>query len=269
MISTSTLVASKAILNWRASVGPALLAALLAAMPAPALASPAAWVTPSGPAVPENLLRIVLHLDAPLAAPLDMRHVVLSDSDGTPIDGAFLDLPLAGRDGKSLTLLLHPGRIKTGVGPNVALGPALRAGQSVVLRIDDPQLGRAIEKRWHVQPPLRQAIMPQQWIVQTAKRGGRTPLRVVFPAALDANAAPLLALQGPDGRRVAGTAQLAAGETEWRFTPAQIWRSGSYVLRVHPQLEDPQGNRLCSAFEQAGQSAQQCDDEGRREFIID
>ncbi|HEX5343462.1 MAG TPA: hypothetical protein VFX55_13275 [Duganella sp.] len=247
----------KAILSWLAS----------AALPLAAAA--ATLVTPSGPAVPENLLRIVLHLDTPLQSPLDMRHVVLLGSDGVAIDGAFLDLPLAGRDGKSLTLLLHPGRIKTGVGPNVALGPALRAGQSVVLRIDDPQLGRVVEKRWQVQPALRQAILPQQWTVQPVERGSRMPLRVRLPAALDAGAAPLLALQGPDGQRVAGTARLAAGETEWRFTPAQAWRAGRYVLRVHPQLEDPQGNRLCSAFEQAGQSAQQCDDEGRREFIID
>jgi hypothetical protein len=245
----------------------ALLPALLLALPL--AASAAALVTPSGPAVPENLLRIVVHLEAPLSAPLDMRHVVLSGSDGVAIDGAFLDLPLAGRDGKSLTLLLHPGRIKTGVGPNVAVGPALRAGQSVQLRIDDPQLKRVVEKRWQVRPPLRQAIMPQQWTVPAVKRGSRAPLRVRFPDALDGDAAPLLALQGPDGRRVAGVARLAAGETEWRFTPAQAWRAGSYVLRVHPQLEDPQGNRLCSAFEQAGQSAQQCDDEGRREFIID
>lgn len=247
----------KAILSWLAS----------AALPLAAAA--ATLVTPSGPAVPENLLRIVLHLDTPLQSPLDMRHVVLLGSDGVAIDDAFLDLPLAGRDGKSLTLLLHPGRIKTGVGPNVALGPALRAGQSVVLRIDDPQLGRVVEKRWQVQPALRQAILPQQWTVQPVERGSRMPLRVRLPAALDAGAAPLLALQGPDGQRVAGTARLAAGETEWRFTPAQAWRAGRYVLRVHPQLEDPQGNRLCSAFEQAGQSAQQCDDEGRREFIID
>jgi hypothetical protein len=143
----------KVILNWRVSVsvGAALLALPLAASAAPLL-------TPSGPAVPENLLRIVLHLDAPLSAPLDMRHVVLLGSDGVAIDGAFLDLPLAGSDGKSLTLLLHPGRIKTGVGPNVALGPALRAGQSVVLRIDDPQLGRVVQRHWQVQPPLRQAI---------------------------------------------------------------------------------------------------------------
>lgn len=258
-------VAWKAILSWRAE---ALLLALLAA-PLPPAAAAAALITPSGAAVPENLLRIVLHLDAPLSAPLDMRHVVLLDGAGAVIPDAFLDLPLAGRDGREVTLLLHPGRIKTGVGPNLALGPALRAGQSVVLRIDDPQLGRPVERRWQVQPALRRPIAPQTWTLRAVRRGGRAPLLVSFPQALDSDAAPLLALQGPDGRRLAGTATLAAGERAWRFVPARPWRAGSYVLRVHPQLEDPQGNRLCSAFEQADQSAQQCDEEGRREFMID
>ncbi|MYM66493.1 hypothetical protein GTP45_06535 [Pseudoduganella sp. FT55W] len=264
MTSTNLPVAWKAILNWRANAGVA--AALLVL---PLAAASATLVTPSGPAVPENLLRIVVHLDAPLSAPLDMQHVQLLDGAGVPIKDAFLDLPLAGRDGKSLTLLLHPGRIKTGVGPNVALGPALHAGQSVMLRIDDPQLGRGVEKRWQVLPPLRQPITPQQWTLAALKRGSREPMRVMLPAALDGDAAPLLALQGPDGRRVEGVARLAPGESEWRFAPARAWRAGKYVLRVHSQLEDPQGNRLCAAFEQAQQSAQQCDDEGRREFIID
>lgn len=251
----------KAILNWRAKAG--LLAALL-----PSAVSAAAHVTPSGAEVAENLLRIVLHLDAPLPAPLDMRRVALLDSNGATIADAFLDLPLPGRDGRELTLLLHPGRIKTGVGPNVALGPALRAGQGVLLRIDDPQLGRPLEQRWRVQPALRQRIAPEAWTWHAVQRGGRAPLRVGFPWALDSGAAPLLALQGPDGRRVEGMARLGPGERAWQFTPARPWRPGKYLLRVHPALEDPQGNRLCSAFEQAGQSAQQCGEEGRREFII-
>lgn len=255
----------KAILNWRAKAG--LLTALLAALLSPA-AFAAPHVTPSGAEVPENLLRIVLHLDAPLSAPLDMHHVLLLDSSGATIPDAFLDLPLPGRDGRELTLLLHPGRIKTGVGPNVALGPALRAGQGVLLRIDDPQLGRPLEKRWQVQPALRQRIAPEAWTWHAVQRGGRTTLRIAFPQALDSGAAPMLALQGPDGRRVEGAARLASGERGWQFTPARPWRQGKYLLRVHPALEDPQGNRLCSAFEQAGQSAQQCGEEGRREFII-
>jgi len=256
----------KAIPSWRSS-GAVVALVVLAALPALAPAAPA--ITPSGPQVPENLLRIELHLDRPLAAPLDMRRVRLFDGEGRPIEGAFLDLPLADQRAAEVSLLLHPGRIKTGVGPNLALGPALRAGQAIVLKIDDPQLGKPLEQRWLVGPPLRQAIDPQRWTVQPVQPGGRQPLLVRLPAALDGDAASLLALQGPDGRRVSGTGRLSAGEQEWRFTPAQAWRTGNYVLRIHPRLEDPQGNRLCSAFEQARQSAQACADEGRLPFIID
>ncbi|GJI93293.1 hypothetical protein RugamoR57_00110 [Duganella caerulea] len=235
----------------------------------PGLALAGASVTPSGPEVAENLLRIELHFDQPLTAPLDMAHVTLLDSAGAPIRDAFLDLPLADRSGTEATLLLHPGRIKRGVGPNVALGPALRSGESVTLRIDDPQLGRPLEQRWMVMAPLRQRINPQQWTVQTARRGGRGPLRVIVPAALDGAARDQIAVQGPDGLRVPGAATLAAGEREWRFTPARNWRPGTYLLRIHPQLEDPQGNRLCSAFEEGAQSAQRCDAEGKLAFAID
>lgn len=254
----------KAIPSWRASAGVSLLALLT-----PGLASAVTLVTPSGPAVPANLLRIELHLDAPLSAPLDMRRVMLLDGDGAVIERAFLDLPLASADGRAVTLLLDPGRIKTGVGPNLAMGPALRAGKGVRLRIDDPQLGPVVEKSWQVTAPLRSRIDPRDWTVHAVKRGSRQALRIAFPSALDGGAAPLLAPQGPDGRRLAGVARLAAGEREWRFTPARAWRPGNYLLRVHPRLEDPQGNRLCSAFEQPGQSAQQCAEEGRREFIIE
>jgi hypothetical protein len=254
--------------NWRAN---AALLPLVLGCGAAGVAGLAigASVTPSGPEVAENLLRIELHLDRPMTGALDMSHVTLLDSAGTPIPDAFLDLPLLDRSGRNVTLLLHPGRIKTGVGPNVALGPALRSGQSVTLCIDDPQLGRRFEQHWQVTPPLRERIDPQQWTVQAVRHGGRQPLRVAVPAALDGDAVEAIAVQGPDGRRVAGVATLTTGEREWRFTPAQNWRPGTHLLRIHPRLEDPQGNRLCSAFEQAGQSAQRCEDEGKLAFIIE
>lgn len=248
--------------NWRANA--ALLALALVARTASG-----ASVTPSGPEVAENLLRIELHLDRPITGALDMSHVTLLDSAGTPIPDAFLDLPLLDRSGRNVTLLLHPGRIKTGVGPNVALGPALRSGQSVTLRIDDPQLGRPFEQHWQVTPPLRERIDPQQWTMQTVRRSGRQTLRIIAPAALDGDAVEAIAVQGPDGRRMAGVAMLTAGEREWQFTPKQNWRPGAHLLRIHPRLEDPQGNRLCSAFEQAGQSAKRCEDEGKLAFIIE
>jgi hypothetical protein len=117
--------------------------------------------------------------------------------------------------------------------------------------------------------PLRQPIDPRQWTVHPARGGWREPLRVVLPAALDGEAAAVIAVQGPDGKRVDGVATLAAGEREWRFTPTRRWRPGAHLLRIHPRLEDPQGNRLCSAFEQAEQSARPCDEEGRLAFRIE
>ncbi len=94
-------------------------AALCAVAP---VALAAASVSPAGDSVPANLLRIELRLDAPLNGPLDMRHVRLFDQHGAEIPAPFLDLALPSLDGRTITVLLHPGRIKTDVRPNVDLG---------------------------------------------------------------------------------------------------------------------------------------------------
>lgn len=264
--------ASKAILNWRTEPVPparsalATLAALTCWLALAGTAGAAPRITPSGPGVPENLLRIEVQLDAPLAAPLDMRRVVLRDSAGAVRSDALLDLALPSQDGMSVSLLLHPGRIKSGVGPNLALGPALHPGETVTLTISDPQLGAPLHTSWSVEAAVRDAIEPRRWTVHPVTVGGRTALRIDFPGALDGLAAGLIAVQAPDGRRLAGQAVLAPGERSWRFTPLLPWRAGRYLLRIHPSLEDPQGNRLCSAFEQAEQSKQACQQEGRLEF---
>ncbi len=248
-----------------------MLANLLAALPlALAAGAPLASgaVTPSGPSVPENLLRIEVLLDRPLGAPLDMRFVHLYGATGKRIDDALLDLALPDQDGRRFAVLMHPGRVKSGVGPNLALGPALREGDSVTLVVDDPRQGRTITKRWRVGAALRDALAPARWQLD-APAAGRQALSVTFPSAINASAASLIAVAGADGRRLAGKAWLDAGETVWRFVPSSNWRPGAYQLRVHPSLEDPAGNRLCSAFEQPNQRARQCDSEARVAFRVE
>ncbi|WP_295990398.1 hypothetical protein [Rugamonas sp.] len=228
----------------------------------------AAQLTPSGPTVPENLLRIELRLDAPARAPLDPRFVKLYDESGHVIDDAFLDLALPDRDGRTIALLLHPGRIKTGVGPNLALGPALRQGQLVRLAITDPGLGQPVYKQWRVTAAVRQAIAPADWKLEVPPARGLRPLTVAMAAPLSASSEQLIAVGTADGARLPGRVQLFSGESHWRFTPASPWTPGRYFLRIHPSIEDPAGNRLCSAFEQAGQSQRACDDEVTIAFSI-
>src|SRR5437879_1650774 len=93
-------------------------------------------VYPSGSSIPENLLRIELRFSAPLAGTLAMRLVRLLDAERQEIEGAFLDLPLWSADGSRVAFLLHPGRVKSGVGANVTHGRALHAGSNVTLVVD-------------------------------------------------------------------------------------------------------------------------------------
>jgi len=201
-------------------------AAVLAAAAAAQVAI-AASVTPSGDCVPENLLRIELHLAHPLWPALAMDHVRLVDEDGETIAGAFLDLPLPGDGGRTITLLLHPGRVKTGVGANVAMGRALRAGHDVGLVVDDPRLPAPIRKRWHVTQAKDEGLLARDGRLTLPAVGSRSPLRVTLDSALTSSSARLIAVRAPGGERMAGVASLRAGETVWEFVPTRTWRAGT------------------------------------------
>jgi hypothetical protein len=215
-------------------------------------------VTPTGDTVPENLLRIELRLARPLAHPLAMDHVRLLDGQGHLVEGAFLDLPLPGADGRTLTLLLHPGRVKTGVGANLALGRALHAGEDVTLVVDDPRLGAPLRKQWHVVPAQDEALLAGARLAAPPRAGSRGPVSVRWPASLSASGSTLIGIRGPDGERLAGVATLGDGETTWRFVPAAPWRAGTYAVVVHPRLEDVAGNRPCAPFEARGLDEVEC-----------
>jgi hypothetical protein len=245
-----------------------LIALLLAGATSAAAADSGLTISPSGDSVPENLLRIELNLAQPVDGPLDMRRVHLLDDTGARIDDALLDLALPSTDGKSVAILMHPGRIKSGVGPNVVLGVALHAGVRVTLVVDDPTFGPMVKKQWLVAPALRAPIATAQWRVHAPAAGTRAPLMVTLPAPLNASADQLIGVAAANGQRVPGAASLQAGETEWRLLPTSPWRAGDYALRIHPSIEDPAGNRLCAAFEQAHQSELACDADATIRFTI-
>ena len=234
----------------------ACAAALAAA--AAAHGAVAAAVTPSGDSVPENLLRIELHLPRPLPHPLAMAHVRLVDERGEPIAGALLDLALPGDGGRTITLLLHPARVKTGVGANLAMGRALRAGHDVGLIVDDPELPAPIRKRWHVAQAREEGLLARAWRLAVPAAGSRAPLRVGLDAALTSSSVGLIAVRAPGGERLAGVASLHRGETVWEFVPTRPWRAGRHALVVHPRLEDVAGNRPCTPFETTRLSAIPC-----------
>lgn len=234
-----------------------LLSAASAAAGSPT--KPTGLVYPSGPTVPENLLRVELRFTAPMWTGLTIGDVKLIESDGREIEHAFLDLLLPSSDRRRVTILLAPGRVKSGVGENLAFGRALHAGSVVTLVVASPALARPILKTWQVTAFDADPPQPARWTFQRPRLRSRDALEVQLDMPVSSTAEGLIAIRGPDGQRVAGTGLLESGETVWRFVPAQPWRAGIHALVTHPDLEDPAGNRPCAPFETVAASRVRCE----------
>jgi hypothetical protein len=246
---------------------PALLALLLSVAAATSFAAkPSGIAYPSGSSVPENLLRIELRFSAPLRSPLDISHVKLFDANGREISNAFLDLPLPADNGRLVTILMDPARVKSGVGANLALRRALHRGSTVTLVVDDPAIAQPIRKTWQVTAFDANPPQPARWTFEPPRLGSQEPITVHLDVPLSLSSESLIAIRAPDGERVAGEGRLERGETVWRFVPAHRWHQGTYALVTHPDLEDPAGNRTCGPFEAVSASRVRCDEGVPRAF---
>lgn len=215
-------------------------------------------VHPSARELPENLLRFYVYFSAPMSAREVLPHVALLDADGAPVPVAFVEVEggLWDPERTRLTLLLHPGRVKRGIGPRQALGPVLEAGRRYTLRVgaaardvDGLPLVRGFEHGFVAGPPDHEPPAPDRWRLDPPKTPD-APLALALEAPADrALLARLLRVVDASGAPVAGTVRVDAGETRWRFTPAEPWRPGRYALVVPRELEDPAGNRIGRRFE--------------------
>lgn len=219
------------------------LAAALACAHAQQPPAQVGLVQPSGPEVPANLLRLSIRFKAPVEGPV-LGRLALLRADGTPVQEPFLEQELWSPDSTVLTVLMHPGRVKSGLIAHDERGPILAAGEDVTLALD----GQPI-KQWHVGPASTTGPAVPAWKLSAVRAASKQPLVVTLDGPIDGRDAGYLAISDARDHRVAGRAQLANGETTWTFVPESPWRAGTYKLVARSTLEDPAGNRLGRRFE--------------------
>lgn len=205
-------------------------------------------VQPSGSEVPANLLRLTIQFERPVEGAV-LRRLALLRADGTRIPEPFLEQELWAPDGRLLTVLMHPGRVKSGLIAHDELGPILFAGEDVTLVLD----GHPI-KRWSVGQADTVGPDATAWTISAVRVDSRQALVVKLDGPIDGRDADYLAIADQQGRRVPGHARLADGEQTWRFVPDSRWSAGMYKLVARGTLEDAAGNRLGSRFETPVQS---------------
>ena len=215
-------------------------------------------VYPSSDLLPTNELKFYLSFSAPMDRGQAWHHIHLLRSDGSEVHLPFLEInqELWNRDNTRLTVLFDPGRIKRGVLPNVRLGMALEEGKRYTLVIDrdwmdgrGAPLVQGFRKSFRVGPAERAPIDPTQWRVSAPKAGTSSALIVDFPRPLDyALLQRLVSVAAPSGS-VTGNISVVREETEWRFVPSALWKSGNYQVVINTDLEDLAGNKVGRAFD--------------------
>jgi hypothetical protein len=216
-------------------------------------------IYPSCELLPENLLRFYVCFSNPMQRGRALGKISLLDSEGQPVADSLYRPPveLWDRTMRHLTVLLDPGRLKRRVGPNVELGPPLKAGQKYTLEIGSGVIdlyGRPLRepfrKDFLVENPVREQIAVESWKILPPVTHRRGALVLKFARPLDwALLLQMITIETAGGSAIAGRVAVDECETRWSFTPASPWAAGAYHIRVASSLEDVCGNNVSGAFD--------------------
>lgn len=217
-------------------------------------------IFPSGNQLPANALRLSVEFTEPQSRAI-LPHLGIRDQYGTQHPNIFLQQELWSPDRQMLTVLFDPGRLKTGTMRHASIGAPLAGYTEVELTFDGVGV-----KRWRVDATGCGPLNPKLWKIEWPHQSDRSTLCIRFPKAIDRQAEHLLAVVNASGQRITGSEQLTSFETQWIFTPDAVWAPGLYRVVVHPDLEDPCGDRVGEAFEHPGDSHVEALDELR--FVI-
>jgi hypothetical protein len=226
-------------------------------------------VYPYNDMLPENLLRFYVRFSNPMRRGRAEANIEVLGPDGNPAPDVLYRAPVELWDSSMtcLTVLLDPGRLKRGVGPNRMLGPPLKTGQRYTLAVGPNMFdvyGRPLRggfsKSFIVSEAVRAPIDIAAWNISPPAIDSDEPLEVVFPTPLDwAQLWHGITVAAADREHMNGRIEVDQGETRWRFTPDVPWRAGAYSVRVSPGLEDPCGNTPYAPFDGPLRSADELD----------
>ncbi len=217
-------------------------------------------IYPSADLLPENLLRFYFCFSTPMKKGEMLKYIQLVDSKGNKDSHAFMQFKqeLWSPDGKRLTLLFDPGRIKRGVSSNVELGPALLEGNTYQLIISGEwqdvygqKLGASATKTFEVGTAYRTAINISSWNLDTPEVKSAQPLSIHFGRIMDhALAQSMIQIKNEENGTIEGDWKMSESEFIASFIPTEKWQKGHYQILVDNRFEDVTGNNLNNLLDQ-------------------
>ena len=217
-------------------------------------------IYPTADELPENLLRFYFYFHTPMKKGQALDHIRLTDAAGNVDKRAFMEFKqeLWSPDGKRLTILFDPGRIKRGVSTNMELGPALTEGKQYHLSISaawQDVYGQALsvetKKEFVVGKAYRQAINVHEWEIHTPEANSLEALGLQADRIMDhALVQSMIRIKDGENNLIAGHWEVSEQEQLILFIPDQQWQKGMYQMIIDSRLEDVAGNNLLNLLDQ-------------------
>jgi hypothetical protein len=207
-------------------------------------------ISPQAKVLPANTLRFYVHFPRSGEAHFDRDHLWLLDEAEQVVRDPFLVLSheLWSLDGRRLTVLMEPGRIKRGLGTDWSHEPALVIGRTYSLVVT--ALGQTARHIFRVGDPVLEALDETRWCLISPTVGSLDPAVVHFDRVMDAALCEDgIGVLTPSGVVVPTNVSLAPDGTAARLTPSHPWRAGEHSLILSERLEDVCGNRLGEALD--------------------
>lgn len=214
-------------------------------------------VEPSNVVIPANTLRFYLTFSNSMARGQVKQHIWIEDALGNTVENPFLQLGIELWDSqqKRLTLLIDPGRIKTGVGPNMLIGAVFREGHQyaivvskAMLDINSMPIGIDQRIEFVTGPAIVDPVELSSWKIDLPAAGSRSPLIVRFDRIMDVGTSRrMIAIHDTHGKPLNG--KFESHSTYMEFFPSLEWVEGVYRLKVDVEIEDVAGNSIVAPFE--------------------
>jgi hypothetical protein len=132
-------------------------------------------ISPQAKVLPANTLRFYIHFPRPGEAQFDRDQLWLLNDAQQVVPDPFLVLSqeLWSVDGRRLTVLMEPGRIKRGLGADPSHEPALIVGRTYSLVVT--ALGQTARHTFRVSDPVLEAIDETGWRLVAPAVGSLDP----------------------------------------------------------------------------------------------
>lgn len=217
-------------------------------------------IYPTPSILPQNVLRFYVYFSQPMSFDNPYDYLSIIDQDNEPVNTPFVEFRqgLWDQTRTRLTVFIHPGRIKRGVGPHVKQGPVFKQGQRYRLKVDKRfktldgvALITDFEKTFAIDAPVYQKLNVAHWQLVLPPVDSQQKLVITPERALDPHIAVqmITLVNRKTGEPIDVDFTVGASGLNLFVEPNSPWLAGEYQLQFDSKLEDLSGNTPAWAFD--------------------